>query len=76
MADGMDEHSEEFRSRWRPQTYRIIRTHFGYPSDKRPRVIKRGLSLDEAQAHCRDPETSHKSGPPSGWWFDGYEAEE
>jgi len=47
-------------------------------------VIKRGLTLEEAQAHCKDPETSsstctkpeliaytHLTGP----WFDGYDKE-
>ena len=72
MADG-DEHSEEFLARWRPRTYVIVRRYFN--SDRRPKIIKRGVTLDEAQAHCRDPATSYKVGPPAGWWFDGYEDE-
>jgi len=46
-------------------TYMIIRFRFDRPS----RIIKRGLSLAEAQAHCRREDT-HGEG-----WFDGYEAE-
>lgn len=46
------------------------------------RVIKRGLTLEQAQAHCRDPETSSTTcTKPAGKrrtkrfgpWFDGYE---
>lgn len=60
--------------------YRIVRM---YKTDgMRPMVIKRNLSLDEAQAHCRDPETSsstcrNDAGQARtqrvGDWFDGYE---
>jgi hypothetical protein len=47
-------------------TYKIVRFYF----DDRPRrVMRRHLSLKEAQAHCRD-ESTHGEG-----WFDGYEAE-
>lgn len=58
--------------------YRIVRNYFNGPS----RVIRRGLTLEEAQAHCRDPETSSKTATSSrakrrtaqrGPWFDGYE---
>jgi hypothetical protein len=44
-------------------------------------VIKRGLTLEEAQAHCTDPETSSKTATSAeaqertrtrGEWFDGY----
>ena len=46
------------------------------------RVIERGLTLKEAQAHCNDPETSSSTCASSagrartrrlGPWFDGYE---
>ncbi len=58
-------------------TYKIIRFYFGGNNE----VRKRGLTLEEAQAHCKDKETS--SGTCSektrescrGLWFDGYERE-
>ena len=57
-------------------TYRVIL----FRMNARNRVLHRGLTLEEAQAWCRDPETSsqtstgvyqHKGGP----WFYGYESE-
>ena len=58
--------------------YKIIRFYFNGGS----RTIKTGLTLEEARAHCNDPETSsstctrpdrkritRRNGP----WFDGYE---
>ena len=59
--------------------YKIIRFYRDAPT--RQRVIKRGLTLEEAQEHCSDPETS--SSTATGWharkrterlgaWFDGY----
>jgi hypothetical protein len=47
-------------------TYKIIRFRF---NDSKPLTIKKGLTLEEAQAHCQDPKTSGES------WFDGYESE-
>jgi hypothetical protein len=59
--------------------YKIIR-HF--QKSNRKLTLAHNLTLEEAQAHCKDPETSsrtctsaiavartRKSGP----WFDGYE---
>ena len=45
--------------------YKIIRMVFDGPN----KVIKTGLTLDEAQAHCRREDT-HGDG-----WFDGYDNE-
>lgn len=60
--------------------YKVVRMYFN--RDIRPRTLSTGLTLEEAQAHCKDPETSsstctskvgkartRKLGP----WFDGYE---
>ena len=61
-------------------SYNIIR--FYRDSPIRRRIIKTGLTLDEAQAHCKDPETSSSTAKGSwarrrtrlyGAWFDGYE---
>jgi len=58
--------------------YKIIRMYFEGGS----RVIKKGLTLEQAQAHCRDPETSSRTCKKAGNvartqskgpWFDGYE---
>lgn len=46
------------------ETYRIIRF---YADDRPSEVIDTGLTLDEAQAHCRREDT-HGDG-----WFDGYD---
>lgn len=63
-------------------TYKIIRMYFD--EYRGNRVIRRGLTLEEAQAHCRDPETSSKTATGYegrkrterlGPWFDGYEEE-
>jgi len=63
-------------------TYRIVRMFQNpyIPS----RVVKRGLTLEQAQEHCRDPETSSRTATTpdaqrltrsAGAWFDGYEEE-
>lgn len=62
-------------------TYKIIR---GYKDSDKREVIDTGLTLDEAQAHCRDPETSSSTcklpenvarTEQFGPWFDGYDEE-
>lgn len=74
------------------KTYKIIRffandgrrDRKGNPFQWENEVRARGLTLEEAQAHCKDPETSSrtaKRGPAvsmtnaRGSWFDGYEEE-
>lgn len=61
-------------------SYKIVRMFFR--DSRKSRVIKRGLTLKEAQAHCQDPETSSATATSAkarrytkrvGPWFDGYE---
>ncbi len=61
--------------------YKIVRM---FCRDIPSRTIKKGLTLEEAQAHCRDPETSYKTCTESrrkaytrkmGPWFDAYDNE-
>jgi hypothetical protein len=63
-------------------TYRIVRLY--KDAATRRRVIARGLTLEEARAHCSDPETSSSTATTRvakartarlGAWFDGYESE-
>lgn len=59
--------------------YKIVRSFFNGKRSKR--VIKTGLTLEEARAHCNDPETSSRTATSAkarrytarnGPWFDGY----
>ena len=58
-------------------TYQIIR----FFQEEDNEVIEKGLTLEEAQEHCNDPETSSRTGTLGkakylteryGAWFDGY----
>ena len=60
--------------------YKIVRNYFN--SSKSRRTIETGLTLEEAQAHCSDPETSSSTATSAraravtrrnGPWFDGYQ---
>lgn len=83
-----DENEPQYRHRVRkvavkdpaaPTTYKVVRM---YEDDGiENEVIKRGLTLDEAQAHCKDPETSSSTAQDlegqtrtamAGRWFDAY----
>lgn len=57
--------------------YKIVRHFFNGGK----RTIETGLTLEQAQAHCRNPETSSSTCTSSkkiaytkrvGQWFDGY----
>ena len=61
------------------ETYKIIR--FYQDDDRDSETITRGLTLEQAQAHCTDPETSSRTATSAaaverteryGAWFDGY----
>ena len=60
--------------------YKIVRFYFKGGK----RTINTGLTLEQAQAHCNDPETSSSTCEKSvnkqrtrrmGKWFDGYTEE-
>ena len=61
--------------------YKIVRH---YRDNYRTRIIKRRLTLEQAQEHCRDKESSSSTCTSAegrrrtkrlGPWFDGYEQE-
>ncbi len=63
-------------------TYSIVRMYFNNATASR--VMRTGLTLEQARAHCSHPETSSSTCTNSvgrdrtermGPWFDGYEAE-
>ena len=47
------------------RTFSIVRFHFKRENE----IIETGLTLQEAQLHCSDPDTSGDG------WFDGYREE-
>lgn len=58
-------------------TYKIVRSF--HPSEDKPdKIIKTGLTLEEAQEHCQDDNTSSSTADDEtraanpGEWFDGY----
>ncbi len=64
------------------KTYKIVRMFARDTSNNK--TLATGLTLKEAQAHCKDPETSSSTARgldqifltrSLGPWFDGYEEE-
>lgn len=58
--------------------YKIVRMFLNHPTE----TLKKNVSLEEAQRHCSDPETSSKTCTKAenislteraGPWFDGYD---
>ena len=47
-------------------TYKIVRM---YKDDRPSKIIYRGFTLEQPQAHCHNPNTSGSG------WFDGYDKE-
>jgi hypothetical protein len=69
------------RSKGAIMLYKIVRNYFDRENAPRPCAVKTGLTLQEAQAHCQDPETSSRTCKKAanvartrkyGPWFDGY----
>jgi hypothetical protein len=65
-----------------PTTYKIVRLYFR--DDQRSRTLRRGLTLEQAQAHCRNPEASSSRATSAaarrrtaarGPWFDAYDVD-
>lgn len=66
--------------------YKIVRMYFkGGTGTIQRRTVQTGLTVEEAQAHCRDPETSSSTctsyvgrqrTKKVGEWFDAYEEQE
>ena len=50
-------------------TYKIER-HYAPNQNRERETVKTGLTLEEAQEHCNDPNTRE-----AGIWFDGYTEE-
>lgn len=57
-------------------TYQIIRFHFDEDHPDHRKVIDTGLTLAEAQEHCRSDDTRGGSTADGSAWFDGYEQED
>ena len=62
--------------------YKIVRLYQREDSRQYRRTIKSGLTLEEAQAHCSNPETSSSTAKSArareltrkrGPWFDSYQ---
>ncbi len=52
------------------RVYRVVR--FRFQSTRRPRTIRSGLTLSEAQAWCSRDDTHDTKHSPARW-FDGYD---
>ena len=72
--------ADEYQAREDAGFFNVVRMYRDAGISRR--VIKRGLTLAEAQAHCKNPETSSSTCTKSagrartrrmGAWFDGYE---
>lgn len=52
--------------------YKVVRF---YSDNRVKRTVRTGLTLEEAQEHCNDPESSSRTTTTDdepGTWFDGY----
>ena len=52
--------------------YRIVRLHSDYRHPDHGRVVRHGLTLEQAHDHC-SREESRETGPDGLVWIDGFE---
>ena len=64
---GQEDLSDEMKGEI-PAAWPVFKITRSYSDGRRNRTIKTGLTLAEAQVHCKDPKTRK-----AGEWFDGYE---
>lgn len=58
------------------RAYQIVRQHFDQSHRDHLKIIRSGLSLEQARAHCRRDDTREISESGLVIWFDGYEREQ
>jgi hypothetical protein len=52
--------------------YKIVRMYWDTDHPDHLKTIKRGLSLEDAQAHCQREDTHEQTENGQTVWFDGY----
>ena len=57
------------------KTYLIMRFHFDSSDEDNRRVLYKGLTLEQAQAHCSEDYTREENARGDVVWFDAYEEE-
>jgi hypothetical protein len=76
---GVEQEMAEYRKQ---RVYNIVRFYRDHPSGITRRIVRKRVTLEEAQRHCNDPETSSSTAKGAtarartrrvGDWFDGYE---
>jgi len=55
-------------------TYSIVRHHWDDSHPDNRKIMRRGLTLKEAQAHCKRADTQELDADGIAVWFDGYRA--
>ena len=54
-------------------TYEIIRFYFDQDHPDHQRIIKRGLTREQAEAHCQSEDTRERGPDGHTVWFDGFQ---
>ncbi len=54
------------------KTYKIVRMYWDSDHPDHNKIIKRRLTLEQAQAHCQREDTHEQTADGHKVWFDGY----